>query len=517
MTTEKNYHRYLRHTEDVQDFFTLKPKWPPKIIELSQEQKNIQSCFGNDIIMARIMEHAVDWSFRTNNSAKDILAWRTVSKCWSDPVLSEFRRRSRTNKVLICSSYRDRLSYSDAVRNFDTLPEKTQQKYYRLFINNYWVRFNNYHPINNDAELQVLDICTKNPHLNQILHKEIIGTLYGAKKSYLKKIFGMKLLCDGCEMCIDFADQCEEHDFVTMKKLEKGFPDGKIFRNIGVAIKDQNEIIQRCIDASEDMESCLKIMANLIKNNITAENITFTQDRLSEAIWPGEVFQVFIRQWSAKSIEMNLCFDDSDPENKTIVGRFSEFSLMEKRPNHPETALNWSAVSIERLAERHGFEHMVSAFRKVVPSKKLYLDNIWICLDVPDEWPYPNTGYAQELVMQEITNYATDENLSNFELELTIPDHATFDVGKLCNTLNLLGRSWEIQETIYGKDLGCRCGRRSATYKMANNRTQGWLIISMTEYIPDHPYRCHSGDPHPIEYVVELEDEEFEEFDEFEE
>ncbi|CAO4359871.1 unnamed protein product [Caenorhabditis nigoni] len=73
------------------------------------------------------------------------------------------------------------------------------------------------------TEIEIWNIHDRYPHLNHFVHREIVETLYGEKKSYLKKIYGMKWLCPGCETCLDFADECDEHDFVTMKNLQEDF------------------------------------------------------------------------------------------------------------------------------------------------------------------------------------------------------------------------------------------------------------------------------------------------------
>ncbi|CAO4383484.1 unnamed protein product [Caenorhabditis nigoni] len=107
-------------------------------------------------------------------------------------------------------------------------------------------------------------------------------------------------------------------------------------------------------------------------------------------------------------------------------------------------------------------------------------------------------GPAQRFVMHRIADYATDEIFSNFEMEISIPDHATFGVDHLRDMLEELGLSWEIRKPIDGDRIKCNCGRRWKTYRMANNRIHGLLSITMLEYIPDSDYMCHTGYPYPF-------------------
>ncbi|CAO4383485.1 unnamed protein product [Caenorhabditis nigoni] len=500
MTTEKNYHRYLRHFEDVQDFFTFQPKWPPIIVELSEEQQNIQRCFENDIIRARIFDNALENNPLTNRGAWEILDLRRVNKSWNVSMLAEFRRRTRTNKLLFHGSYSN-----PYIRNFKSLPENIQLRHHDISINFYRVKlselsncfefFNKYgiHPINTGAEIQVSNIWSEHTHLKLFIHNQIIETLYATKKSYLSKIFGMKLFCEGCETCLEFADECDEHDFVTMKKLERGFPDGRVFKNIEVGVEVQNELVQKFIDPTEDKDSGLKMMVEFIKNNFMAKNVTFEQDEVFERILPVEVFTVFIHQWKATSTAIYSYWNSQIRTEGMLIGRFSDFVLM---PHCPETAMRWSGVSIELPAVRDGFYNMIAIFRQILPSKKLFLNDSWITTNLPTVLDYPRMGPAQRFVMQRIADYATDENFSNFALEIAVPDDATFDVANLCGMLRQLGRSWEVHEPIYGTKILCRCGRRLTTYRMANNRIQGRLNISMTEYIPNSRFRCHSGYPY---------------------
>ncbi|PIC55069.1 hypothetical protein B9Z55_000501 [Caenorhabditis nigoni] len=131
---------------------------------------------------------------------REILALRTVNKSWNVSMLSEFRHRSRTNE-------------------FENSFKISSPKWFF-----------------SGAEIETWNIHDRYPHLNHFVHREIVETLYGEKKSYLKKIYGMKWLCPGCDTCLDFADECDEHDFITMEKLGRGFPDGKVFQNIEVGV-----------------------------------------------------------------------------------------------------------------------------------------------------------------------------------------------------------------------------------------------------------------------------------------
>ncbi|PIC16076.1 hypothetical protein B9Z55_022810 [Caenorhabditis nigoni] len=508
MTAEKDYLSHLRLFEEYFDI-EPNPKWTLQCM--------IKFCFANDIIRARIMHYVNSWYSRVNQEAKEILAFRRVDKTWNFAMLSEFRERWRTNKVSIAYSYS-----GPEVQNFEMLPEEIQMKYHGIWIDYHWVKlsefsnfcrfFNRYciHPINAGAELEVWNITSRYPHLNQFVHREIVETLYGTKKSYLKKIFGMKWLCQGCDTCLDFADECEEHDFVTMKSLERGFSDGKTFKNIEVEVEVQDDLVREFIDHTEDKNRGLKMMAEFIKNNIKADNITFAHDEFYRAILPVEAFTVFIEQWSAKSTTIYLNWDSRERRNETLIGRFSDFVFM---PHCPESAFEWSGVSIGNLtnydanfttsflvlpAVRNEFYSMIATFRRFIPSKKLFLNESWINMNLPDERQYDRFGTPSEVVMQRIIGYATDENLSNFELEIPIPERATFNVVQLCEMLNQLGRSWEIRKPMDGELIECGCGCRWKTYRMANNRIYGSLIITMIDYIPEHflsgcPYAAQRG------------------------
>ncbi|UMM39635.1 hypothetical protein L5515_016598 [Caenorhabditis briggsae] len=444
--------------------------------ELPKSQTNIQFCFGNDVIRARIMDFTLKHNPLTNQGAKEILALRTVNKSMNVFMLSEYRHRSLSNKISFNSSSRD-----NAPWDFDLLAEEQQLHFFKINVNKYRVklselsnfcRFFNYHrihPMNDGAEIQVSDICTRYPHLNKFIHKEIIETLYGSKKS---------------------------RNFVTMKKLEYGFPDGKVYQTIELSIRIQNEIIERFIDTTTQDEN-MKTLAEFIRSNFIAKNIIFGMDTHATTIIPVDFFSLFINQWSAKSAEIKLCWDNEDASKGTHFGRFSD--LIKRQPDGHESAIKWSVNSIELLTRNEGLDNMISNFRKIMPSKKIVLDNVWMFMHVPNEWAYPRKGLAQDFVMNQITNYATDGNFSNFELEIAVPADATFAVDKLCGMLRQLGRSWEVRETIYGKEIWCRCGRRWTTYAMANNRIQGRLNISMIEYIPNSRFRCHSGFPYSTE------------------
>ncbi|PIC16074.1 hypothetical protein B9Z55_022809 [Caenorhabditis nigoni] len=271
---------------DFDDFFTFETKRAPKkgVIhpgKLSESRTNLQSCFENDVIRSRILDFALVHDPQWNEGAKELLALRIISKSMNVAILSEFRHRSLTNKIVFNNSSRH-----NAPWDFELLAEEEQLKHYKINVNQYRIklselpslfRFFNYHrihPMNDGAELHVSNLCTRYTHLNRFIHREIIGTLYGSKKSYLTKIVGMKLLCEGCATCLDFCDGCDDHDFVTMKKLEYGFPDGKVFKNVEVSIKVQNEIIERFIGTTPGAVN-MKAMAEFIRSNFYCEKHYF--------------------------------------------------------------------------------------------------------------------------------------------------------------------------------------------------------------------------------------------------